>query len=144
MRPVDQKEKSCEFMLLEPRIYLLRYREGTYRRGSSSDGAGAFGGLCQEASRRWRAGADRHRREFGLPAPRSRCCRQRYPYSLYHKISHIPLGKRLGVLLGGAPKGIVQRFLTAAVETDRRAMETICRSLSGPIVGSSLLSEHCR
>ena len=45
--------------------------------------------------------------------------------------SHIFLSaKRLGVLLGGAPSGIVQRFLAAAVETDRRAMDTISRSLS--------------
>jgi nucleoside-diphosphate-sugar epimerase len=51
--------------------------------------------------------------------------------AFYHKISHIPLGKRLGVMLGGAPGGIVQRFLAAAVGTDRRAMETISRSLAG-------------
>ncbi len=50
--------------------------------------------------------------------------------AFYHKISHIPLRKRLGVLLGGAPSGIVQRFLAAAVETDRREMDTISRSLS--------------
>ncbi len=51
--------------------------------------------------------------------------------AFYHKISHIPLGMRLRVLLGGAPNGIVQRFLTAAVTTDRRALETIGRALSG-------------
>lgn len=49
--------------------------------------------------------------------------------AFYHKISHIPLGRRLGVFLGGAPAGIVQRFLTAAVETNRRAVETMGQSL---------------
>ena len=51
--------------------------------------------------------------------------------AFYHKISHIPLGLRLRVLLGGAPGGIVNRFLMAAVTTDRRAIETIAESLSG-------------
>lgn len=45
--------------------------------------------------------------------------------------SHMPLGTRFRVLLGGAPGGIVQRFLAAAVATDRRALETIAQSLSG-------------
>jgi len=51
--------------------------------------------------------------------------------AFYHKITHIPLGARLRVMLGGAPSGIVQRFLSAAVAADRRALETIGRSLSG-------------
>ena len=51
--------------------------------------------------------------------------------AFYHKISHMPLGLRLRVMLGGAPSGIVQRFLTAAVTTDRRAIETIAESLAG-------------
>jgi nucleoside-diphosphate-sugar epimerase len=51
--------------------------------------------------------------------------------AFYHKISHIPLGLRLRVMLGGAPSGIVQRFLGAAVGTDRRAVETIGRVFSG-------------
>ena len=51
--------------------------------------------------------------------------------AFYHKISHMPLGTRLRVLLGGAPGGIVQRFMGAAVETDRRAVEAIGQSLSG-------------
>ena len=42
--------------------------------------------------------------------------------AFYHKISHIPLGTRLGVLLGGAPSGIVTRFLSAVVAMDRRAL----------------------
>lgn len=51
--------------------------------------------------------------------------------AFYHKISHIPLGTRLRVLLGGLPSGIIQRFLAAAVATERRALETIGQSLSG-------------
>jgi nucleoside-diphosphate-sugar epimerase len=51
--------------------------------------------------------------------------------AFYHKISHIPFGKRMGVFLGGAPGGIVQRFMMAAVETDRLALKTIGQSLSG-------------
>jgi nucleoside-diphosphate-sugar epimerase len=51
--------------------------------------------------------------------------------AFYHKISHLPLGLRLRVMLGGSPGGIVQRFLTAAVTTDRRAIETIAQSLAG-------------
>ncbi len=55
--------------------------------------------------------------------------------AFYHKISHIPFGKRLGVFLGGAlggaPGGIVQRFMMAAVETDRLALEAIGRAFSG-------------
>jgi nucleoside-diphosphate-sugar epimerase len=51
--------------------------------------------------------------------------------AFYHKISHIPFGRRMGVFLGGAPGGIVQRFMMAAVEADRRALETIGREFSG-------------
>jgi nucleoside-diphosphate-sugar epimerase len=51
--------------------------------------------------------------------------------AFYHKISHIPFGKRMGVFLGGAPTGIVQRFMMAAVETDRLALQTLGRALAG-------------
>jgi nucleoside-diphosphate-sugar epimerase len=34
-------------------------------------------------------------------------------------------------MLGGAPSGIVQRFMTAAVTADRRTIETIAQSLAG-------------
>jgi len=51
--------------------------------------------------------------------------------AFYHKIAHISLGKRLQVMFGGAPSGAVQRFLQAAVTTDRRAIEAIAQSLSG-------------
>ena len=49
--------------------------------------------------------------------------------AFYHQISHIPLATRLRVLLGGTPGGIVQRFLQAAVATDRQALEAIGLSL---------------
>lgn len=52
--------------------------------------------------------------------------------AFYHKLSHIPLGTRLRVLLGGAPGGIVQRFMAAAVATDRRTLETLGHALAGP------------
>lgn len=51
--------------------------------------------------------------------------------AFYHKISHIPLGLRLRVMLGGAPSGIVQRFLTAAITTEGRAIQTIAQALAG-------------
>jgi NAD(P)-dependent dehydrogenase (short-subunit alcohol dehydrogenase family) len=47
--------------------------------------------------------------------------------AFYHKISHIPFGKRMGVFLGGAHTGIVQRFMMAAVETDRLALKTLVK-----------------
>jgi nucleoside-diphosphate-sugar epimerase len=42
------------------------------------------------------------------------------------------VGTRLRVILGGSPSGIVLRFLSAAVGTDRRALETLGRALAGP------------
>jgi len=51
--------------------------------------------------------------------------------AFYHQIGHIPLKTRLRVLLGGAPTGIVARFLSAAVAMDRRALETMGRALAG-------------
>lgn len=47
----------------------------------------------------------------------------------YHKLSHMPLGTRLRVLLGGAPSGIFKRFMDAAVATDRRAIQTMGAAL---------------
>jgi len=51
--------------------------------------------------------------------------------AFYHEITHMPMGTRLRVVLGGAPSGIVARFTAAAVGADRRALETIAQSLSG-------------
>jgi len=45
--------------------------------------------------------------------------------AFYHQISHLPLGTRLGVFLGGLPTGIVNRFMKAALEADRCALETM-------------------
>ncbi|ACO31545.1 MULTISPECIES: SDR family oxidoreductase [Acidobacterium] len=58
--------------------------------------------------------------------------------AFYHKISHMPLGTRLRVFLGGAPGGIVGRFLSAAVTADRRAIETMAAALPGK--GSPLVA----
>jgi D-arabinose 1-dehydrogenase-like Zn-dependent alcohol dehydrogenase len=51
--------------------------------------------------------------------------------ALYHKVTHMPGGMRLRVILGGVPGGIVMRFLTQAVATDRRVLQTIGRSFAG-------------
>jgi nucleoside-diphosphate-sugar epimerase len=51
--------------------------------------------------------------------------------AFYHRLSHIPFGKRLRVLLGGAPRSIVLRFVETAVMADRHALETIGQSLAG-------------
>jgi nucleoside-diphosphate-sugar epimerase len=58
--------------------------------------------------------------------------------AFYHKIAHVPLGARLGIFLGGAPGGIVKRFMTAAADADRRAIEAIAESLpkGSPLVAT--------
>ena len=48
-----------------------------------------------------------------------------------HALSQIPLRKRLGVLLGGAPTGIVARFLAVAAEADRQAINAFGAALKG-------------
>lgn len=58
--------------------------------------------------------------------------------AFYHKLSHMPLMSRLGVILGGAPGGIIMRFMKAAAAADRRAIETIAASLPGK--GSPLVA----
>ena len=50
--------------------------------------------------------------------------------AFYHEITHMRLGTRLRVLLGGSPSGIVTRFLAAAIQADKRALETLGQSLS--------------
>ena len=52
--------------------------------------------------------------------------------AFFHEITHMNLGTRLRVFAGGSPTGIVSRFLSAAVGTDRRALETIGQALKGP------------
>jgi nucleoside-diphosphate-sugar epimerase len=51
--------------------------------------------------------------------------------AFYHEISHLPLRTRLKVFLGGLPTGIVGRFLKAALDADRRALETLGDALRG-------------
>ncbi len=45
----------------------------------------------------------------------------------FHEFTHAILATRLRVIFGGAPGAIVSRFMAAAAETDRRAIETIGR-----------------
>ena len=51
--------------------------------------------------------------------------------AFYHEITHMRLGTRLRVMLGGSPGGIVTRFLSAALAADRRALEAMGQSLRG-------------
>ena len=51
--------------------------------------------------------------------------------AFYHAFSHASLGVRLRVIFGGRPAKIVNRFMTAAVEADRRAIETLGSSIRG-------------
>jgi nucleoside-diphosphate-sugar epimerase len=52
--------------------------------------------------------------------------------AFFHQITHMGLGTRLRVMVGGSPSGIVSRFGSAAVGTDRRALETLGQALGGP------------
>ncbi|MEK5164247.1 SDR family oxidoreductase [Paenibacillus sp. FSL R5-0527] len=51
--------------------------------------------------------------------------------AFYHKFSHASFSARLRILFGGSPSGIMSRFLAAAVETERRAIEALGSSLTG-------------
>jgi nucleoside-diphosphate-sugar epimerase len=51
--------------------------------------------------------------------------------AFYHEIGHISLRTRLRVFLGGSPLGMVGRFISAAIATDRRAIETLGKALAG-------------
>lgn len=51
--------------------------------------------------------------------------------AFYHAITHVDLAKRLRVILGGTPRGMVGRFVAAAVGTDRRALQTLGQELAG-------------
>jgi len=48
-----------------------------------------------------------------------------------HGVQQTSLSARLGVILGGSPAGIVARFVRLAVQTDRRAVETLGAALVG-------------
>ncbi len=48
-----------------------------------------------------------------------------------HGIGQIPLAKRLRVMLGGLPGGIVSRFMAVSAEADRQAIATIGAALKG-------------
>jgi len=48
-----------------------------------------------------------------------------------HTPSQIPFGQRMGVIFGGLPTGIVTRFMGAASEADRRAIDTFGEALKG-------------
>jgi nucleoside-diphosphate-sugar epimerase len=49
--------------------------------------------------------------------------------AFFHALSHMAIGMRLHVLLGGAPSGIVGRYTAAAVGADRRAIEAMGSAL---------------
>ncbi|MBO1358920.1 SDR family oxidoreductase [Acetobacter sacchari] len=48
-----------------------------------------------------------------------------------HAPGDIPLGRRLGIFLGGAPSGIVGRFGAAMTGTDRHAIDALGAALQG-------------
>ena len=52
--------------------------------------------------------------------------------AFFHEVTHMGLGTRLRVMLGGSPGGIFSRFLSATVGADRRALETLGQALTGP------------
>jgi nucleoside-diphosphate-sugar epimerase len=54
-----------------------------------------------------------------------------------HSMGHMSLGTRLGVLLGGSPKGIVGRFAAAGAGADRKAIDmfgSVLAAHGGPLV----------
>jgi nucleoside-diphosphate-sugar epimerase len=51
--------------------------------------------------------------------------------AFFHAFGQASLGTRLQVMFGGSPANIVKRFMTAAVEADRRAIETLGDALRG-------------
>jgi nucleoside-diphosphate-sugar epimerase len=51
--------------------------------------------------------------------------------AFFHSISHMALPRRLKVLLGGSPAGIVSRFTATATEAEVRAIEALGSALTG-------------
>ncbi|APR87975.1 Putative dyhydroflavanol-4-reductase [Minicystis rosea] len=51
--------------------------------------------------------------------------------AFFHSFGHASLGIRLRVMFGGGPAGMFRRFMAAAVEVDRRAIEALGTSLRG-------------
>ncbi|MCB8877902.1 SDR family oxidoreductase [Acidisoma silvae] len=51
--------------------------------------------------------------------------------AFFHAFGQARMTTRLQVILGGSPANIVRRFMTAAVEADRRAIETLGGALRG-------------
>ncbi len=51
--------------------------------------------------------------------------------AFFHEFTHASPSTRLRVMFGGSPSGIISRFTNAAVDTDRRAFETIGKALTG-------------
>lgn len=50
----------------------------------------------------------------------------------FHEFTQASIATRVRVIAGGSPRGIVSRFMSAAAETDRRAIETLGTALAGP------------
>ena len=50
--------------------------------------------------------------------------------AFYHQLSHMPVGTRLQVLMGGKPSGIFKRFMAAGVKADREAVQAIGGALA--------------
>jgi len=51
--------------------------------------------------------------------------------AFFHEFTHASLSTRLRVIFGGSPRALVSRFIGAAVEIDRRAIETFGAALEG-------------
>jgi nucleoside-diphosphate-sugar epimerase len=51
--------------------------------------------------------------------------------AFFHQITHMGLRTRLRVILGGSPGGMVSRFLKAAVDAEKHAIETLGNALKG-------------
>lgn len=49
--------------------------------------------------------------------------------AFYHKLSHMRLGTRLKIMIGGNPRHAGLRFMKAAVEADRRAIKALASQL---------------